>query len=134
MMALDLIIQKAHNKDERSALYQFMERIARRFPNLDQRKQNVFTTDRGYEAWNLPVLAESLGVSFLCRIKESDSNGILSGIRHLFPDTRRSFDREITLILTRNLGKRNSRVTIILPQIYIVNSVLAAKMFESKSG
>lgn len=106
MMAIDIIIQNAHAKDERSALYQFMERTARKFPNLDQRRLNLFTTDRGYEAWNLPVLAEHLGFSYLCRIKEADSNGILSGIKDLLPDTRHSFDREISITLTRDFRKK----------------------------
>jgi len=103
---VDVIPQDAHAKDERQALYAFMQRIAKRYPNPDQRILNLFTSDRGYEAWNLPVLAESLGVSYLCRIKSEESNGILSGIKHLLPVERNSFDRVITITLTRDPSKK----------------------------
>ncbi len=104
---VDLIAQDAHAKDERSALYQFIQRIAQRFPNPDIRIQNIMTTDRGYEAWNLPVLADCCGISFLCRVRADDSNAILSGLREYLPTSRNSYDRVITITLTRDSSKKN---------------------------
>ena len=103
---VDIIIQDAHKKDERDANYTFIKRIASRFSNPDVRRSYLFTTDRGYEAWNLPVIADHYGVSFLCRIKSEDSNGILAGLKDLLPCGRNSFDRTITLRLTRDPSKK----------------------------
>ena len=103
---VDAIFQNGHDKDERSAHYEFIRRISLRVPNLDQRKFLLFTTDRGYEAWNLPVIASVYGVSYLCRIKAEDSNGVLSGIKDLLPVSRNSFDWNITLTLTRDSSKK----------------------------
>ncbi|MBQ9008514.1 MAG: transposase [Clostridia bacterium] len=106
MFIVDVICQNGHDKDERSAHYEFIKRKAMRIPNLDQRKFLLFTTDRGYEAWNLPVVASVYGVSYLCRIKAEDSNGILSGIKNLLPISRNSFDWNITITLTRDSSKK----------------------------
>lgn len=113
---VDLIPQNAHDKNERSALYQFIGRIAARFPDPDQRSHYIMTSDRGYEAWNLPVLADHCGISFLCRIKSEDSNGILSGLTDRLPVSRNSFDRFLTLTLTRDASKEGHSSYYVLSQ------------------
>jgi len=99
-----------------------IRRISSRVPNLDQRKFLLFTTDRGYEAWNLPVIALVYGVSYLCRIKAEDSNGVLSGIKDLLPVSRNSFDWNITLTLTRDSSKKGVKGYHYLNPMFSANS------------
>jgi hypothetical protein len=71
--------------------------------------------DRGYETYNIFAHAERKGINYLIRVKDRNSNGMLSG--YTLPE-QDEFDVEIALILTRkqtNEVKANPKLYKILP-------------------
>lgn len=88
---VDATIQPGRNSNEHRALTDMVDRSA--IPG-----QVIVVADRGYESYNNFAHIEQKGWNYVIRVKDIDSNGILSG-RQL-PDEE-EFDTQIRLILTR---------------------------------
>lgn len=86
-------IDGRHNQDERRALINFMKEYK---PD----DKCIFIADRNYESYNLIAHAQTLGLDYLIRIKDINSNGILC--RFHFPPDIGAFDKEISLKLVRS--------------------------------
>ncbi len=93
---VDAIIQPGKLHDERKALVDMVKR--------SQIKDNVIIiADRYYESYNDFAHIEHKGFKYLIRVKDVDSNGILSGMK--LPDSD-EFDVPVRLILTRKQTKQ----------------------------
>ena len=64
--------------------------------------KTIVTADRGYESYNNFAHVERKGWNYVIRVKDLDSNGILSGL--CLPSSG-EFDRDIHLILTKKQTK-----------------------------
>lgn len=91
----DALIQTFAEYNELRACIQMLERS-----RLDNKI--ILIADRGYENYNLFAHVMEKGWKFLVRVKDQESNGILSGL-HL--KQKGEFDAEITMSLTRNQTK-----------------------------
>jgi hypothetical protein len=80
----DAVIQPANHNDERGALIEML-------PNVDSK--SIIIADRGYESYNLFAHIENINSKYVFRVKDINSNGILSGFN--FPNEE--FDKEITV-------------------------------------
>jgi hypothetical protein len=73
--------------------------------------KTIVTADRGYESYNNFAHVERKGWNYVIRVKDLDSNGILSGL--CLPSSG-EFDRDIHLILT----KKQTKEVKAHPEIY----------------
>lgn len=64
--------------------------------------KTIVTADRGYESYNNLAHLERKGWNYVIRVKDLDSNGILSGLR--LPSSG-EFDRDVHLTLTKKQTK-----------------------------
>lgn len=101
----DLIVQGKKKLHERKALNSMVDRYSDSTPT-------ICMADRGYESFNVFAHMNQKDMKFLIRIKDINSNGILSG-RNL-PD--REFDKEIITTLTR----RHTKDTLGNPEQYTI--------------
>ena len=93
----DVLIQNAHDKDERGALGV----MATRLPDPGH---SIIIADRGYEGWRSFLSLISSGAGFIIRMKSPSSNGILSAYdfskKQSYVEADGSFDVDIHTILT----------------------------------
>jgi hypothetical protein len=78
-------------------------------------EKSIIMADRGYETYNIFAHAERQGMNYLIRVKDRNSNGMLSNYTLPVQD---EFDTEISLILTRkqtNEVKANPKLYKVLP-------------------
>lgn len=98
----DVLIQNAHDKDERGALGAMAAR-------LSDPKHSIIIADRGYEGWRSFLGLISSGVGFIIRMKSPSSNGILSAYdfskKRSYVEKDGSFDVDINTILTHKQTK-----------------------------
>lgn len=80
----DAVVQPVRHKDERGALVNML-------PNIS--KKSIVVADRGYESYNVIAHLEHSNSKYVLRVKDIDSNGILSGF-HLADE---EFDHVITV-------------------------------------
>ena len=73
--------------------------------------KTIVIADRGYESYNNFAHIENKGWNYVIRVKDLDSNGILSGLR--LPASG-EFDVEVPLILT----KKQTKIVKAHPEIY----------------
>ena len=66
----------------------------------------ILVADRGYENYNIMAHTIRKGWKFLIRVKDINSNGIVSGLNIPNKDT---FDTDINLTLTRKQSKANKQ-------------------------
>ena len=91
---IDIVVEPASKSHERAALIEMVDRYDLPFPA-------IFTADRGYEGYNMFAHLLSSGQKFLIRLKDPDSNGIIS--TYDFEPIRsknKEFDCDISTILT----------------------------------
>ena len=92
-----MLIQNAHDKDERGALGIMAARIA-------DPEKSIIIADRGYEGWRSFLSLINSGAGFVIRMKSPSSNGILSAYdfsgNQPYVEADGSFDVDINTILT----------------------------------
>jgi hypothetical protein len=92
---VDACVQPGKKKNEFRALTDMVD--------YSKVGENVIViADRGYESYNVFAHIEQKGWKYVIRVKDINSNGILSGLN--LPDTDES-DKEINLTLTRKQTK-----------------------------
>ena len=93
----DVLIQNAHDKDERGALGTMAAR-------LSDPEHSIIIADRGYEGWRSFLSLINSGAGFIIRMKSPSSNGILSvydfSKEQSYVKADGSFDVNISTILT----------------------------------
>jgi hypothetical protein len=80
----DAVLQGVNHKDERGALVNMILNIS---------NPSIVIADRGYESYNVFAHLEEANQKFVIRVKDIDSNGILSGFN--LPNDE--FDKSITV-------------------------------------
>jgi len=88
---VDSIVQSGKKQNEYRALTDMVDRS-------DISEKSIVIADRGYESYNVFAHIEQKGWNYIIRVKDKDSNGILSAINLPAKDT---FDVKKHLILTR---------------------------------
>jgi len=107
---VDTVIQPSRLQNEKKALVDMVDRSI-------INDKTIIIADRYYENYNIFAHIEQKGWNYLIRVKDIDSNGILSGL-HL-PD-QEEFDITVHRILTRkqtNHVKANPGIYRFLPSI-----------------
>ena len=93
----DVLIQNAHDKDERGALGTMAAR-------LSDPEHSIIIADRGYEGWRSFLSLINSGAGFIIRMKSPSSNGILSAYdfskEQSYVKADGSFDVNISTVLT----------------------------------
>ena len=92
---LDAIVQKRRNLNEHRALCDMVDRYNSLIPS-------IFIADRGYESYNNLAHIQQIGQSFLFRIKDINSRGIMQSFD--LPDQDK-FDLPVSLALTNKQTK-----------------------------
>jgi hypothetical protein len=92
---IDAIIQPARKEHEIKACIDMIDRSA-------YQKNVILVADRGYENYNLFAHAKAKGWKFVIRVKDKNSNGIVSGLKI---SDKESFDKEFSYQLTRRYTK-----------------------------
>ena len=87
----DVVIKKKRTANERAAFIDMVEK------HRNDETPIIFTADRGYESYNDMAHVTECGHKFVIRVKDIDSQGIISDLG--LPDTL--FDKCMTLKLTR---------------------------------
>jgi hypothetical protein len=106
---VDIIVQSGNKANERLAMKEMIKRHS-------SFEKTIFIADRGYENYNNFFHIQRKKQNYLIRVKDRDSNGILSGL--VLPDED-EFDIDVDLILTRrntNLVKDNPHLYKFMPQ------------------
>jgi uncharacterized protein with NRDE domain len=101
---VDTVIQPSKVQNERKALVDMVDRSI-------VNDKTIIIADRNYESYNIFAHIEQKGWNYLIRVKDIDSNGILSGL--LLPDED-EFDITVDRILTR----RHTNQVIANPDVY----------------
>lgn len=96
-MWMSASIQGIHKKHERRALVDMIGQ-------LKDAKKYIITADRGYESFNVFAACVEAGAKYVIRLKDIDSNGILSAYE--LPDG------EFDTCFTTSLTKRRTRETL----------------------
>lgn len=92
---IDVCIQPEKKKNEFRALTDMVDRS-----RIDENV--IVIADRGYESYNVFAHIEQKGWKYIIRVKDINSNGILSGLKFPAAD---EFDKEIKLTLTKKQTK-----------------------------
>lgn len=87
----DAVIQPARKENEFAACVQMIDQH-------EFSEKVILIADRGYENYNIFAHSKSKGLNYLIRVKDKNSNGIVSGL-HI--QENRSFDRRVSFLLTR---------------------------------
>lgn len=87
---VDCVLQPIHEKNEVDAAIEMIK-------HSNIHTNTIFIEDRGYESYNLFAHIGEAGYKYLVRVKDIDSNGILSALD--LPNT--AFDIQTTRVLTR---------------------------------
>ena len=107
---VDSIIQPGRQENESRALTEMIDRC-------QIKEKSIIIADRNYETYNIFAHAEKKGVNYLIRVKDRDSNGMISS--YDLPE-QDEFDIDISLILTRKQTKdvkENPSLYKFLPKI-----------------
>jgi len=88
---VDALVQTARKADERQGLTDMVDRCA-----ITER--TIVIADRGYESYNVFTHIARKGWNYVIRVKDKNSNGIVSGLS--LPDGD-SFDKDYYFLLTR---------------------------------
>ena len=101
---LDLLTEPHNDADERQA---FKTMLTRNHFSPD----TIILTDRGYEGYDSFALIDSLGLKFVCRVKDGNTGGVVKSF-HLPKDGEYdyTFDRIYTM--------KNSKLVKTHPEIY----------------
>ena len=92
---IDAIVQDRRYENEHRAFVTMVDRDDSKFPA-------IYIADRGYESYNNLAHVIEKGQKFLIRVKDHNSNGIVSGLK--LPDEE-EFDASFSLSLTRKQTK-----------------------------
>jgi hypothetical protein len=92
---VDACVQPGKKKNEFRALTDMVDHL-----KIDGNV--IVIADRGYESYNVFAHIEQKGWKYVIRVKDINSNGIISGLN--LPETD-EFDKEINLTLTRKQAK-----------------------------
>ncbi len=95
---LDVTIQTFAEKNEFYACRQMIKRS-------EIEEKVILIADRGYENYNIFANAEKKNWKYLFRVKDINSNGILSGLKI---DEEGSFDKNFSLTFTRSKTKEKN--------------------------
>lgn len=98
-------IQGIHKKQERRALVEMID-------GLKYAGKSVITADRGYESFNVFAACIEAGASFVIRLKDIESNGIISAY-----DLK---DDEFDTFIRTKLTKRRTKEALSNPDEYTV--------------
>lgn len=101
---MDAIVQPAKKEHEINACIDMIDRST-------YQKNVILIADRGYENYNLFAHAQTKGWKYVIRVKDKNSNGIVSGLKI---SDEESFDRAFSIQLTRSITKEMKS----LPQKY----------------
>jgi len=96
---VDALVQGSKAENERRAFVTMLERDKSDLPT-------IYIGDRGYEAYNNFAHIQEKDKNFLFRVKDMNSNGILSGLS--LPDTD-EFDESFIFDLTRKLTQESKQ-------------------------
>lgn len=88
----DAVVQPTNLQDERGALIDML-------PNVSN--NSIIILDRGYESYNVFAHIENINSHYVMRVKDVDSNGILSGFD--LPDDE--FDETLTVNISKSQKK-----------------------------
>ena len=91
---VDAIIQPARQENEYQAMCEMIDRYT-------GDSKSIFIADRGYESYNIFAHILEKGLFFLIRAKDISSGGIVYSFRSQFPDDQSSFDKTVTITLTK---------------------------------
>lgn len=92
---VDALVQANRQMNERRAVCDMVDRFK-------SDKKTIFIADRGYENYNLFAHVEKKGMYYLVRVRDIDSNGILSGLK--LPKEK-CFDIQVSYTLTTKQTK-----------------------------
>lgn len=92
---MDAIVQPAKKEHEINACIDMIDRST-------YQKNVILIADRGYENYNLFAHAQTKGWKYVIRVKDKNSNGIVSGLKI---SDEESFDRAFSIQLTRSITK-----------------------------
>lgn len=92
----DIIINPGSQRGEKQAIREMVGRY-------ESGHKTIFIADRGYESYNTFSHIEHKSKNYLIRVKDKDSNGILSALD--LPD-KDEFDLDFQIILTRKQTKK----------------------------
>ena len=101
---VDTVIQPSKKENEKKALVDMVDRSI-----IDDKA--IIIADRNYESYNIFAHIEQKGWNYLIRVKDIDSNGILSGLN--LPTTD-----EFDIIVNRVLTRRQTNYIKANPDIY----------------
>ena len=90
---LDAVTQPAHEKNERLAVQQMVDRY-KGSPN------SLFIMDRGYECYNTIAHIEQRGMYYIIRAKDISSKGIAASLKEQLPDSD-TFDVMTSFFLSK---------------------------------
>ena len=91
---VDAVIQPARQENEYQAMCEMIDRYT-------GDSKSIFIADRGYESYNIFAHILEKGLFFLIRAKDISSGGIVYSFRSQFPDDQSSFDKTVTITLTK---------------------------------
>ena len=91
---VDAVIQPARQENEYQAMCDMIDRYT-------GGSKSIFIADRGYESYNIFAHILEKGLFFLVRTRDITSNGIAYSFRSQFPDDQSSFDKTVTVTLTK---------------------------------
>ena len=91
---IDAIIQPARQENEPKAMCDMIDRYS-------GNRKTIFIADRGYENYNIFAHAHEHGLFYLIRVKDLLSNGIVSSFKNQLPKEQKSFDKSVSITLTR---------------------------------
>lgn len=91
---VDAVVQPARQENEYQAMCEMIDRYT-------GDSKSIFMADRGYESYNIFAHILEKGLFFLIRAKDIASNGIAYSFRSQFPNNQSSFDKTVTVTLTK---------------------------------
>ena len=91
---VDAVIQPARQENEYQAMCEMIDRYT-------GDSKAIFMADRGYESYNIFAHILEKGLFFLIRAKDIANGGIAYSFRSQFPDNQPSFDKTVTVTLTK---------------------------------
>ena len=91
---VDAVIQPARQENEYQAMCDMIDRYT-------GDSKSIFIADRGYESYNVFAHILEKGLFFLVRTRDITSSGIAYSFRSQFPDDQSSFDKTVTVTLTK---------------------------------
>ncbi len=91
---VDAVIQPARQENEYQAMCDMIDRYT-------GDSKSIFIADRGYESYNIFAHILEKGLFFLVRSRDITSSGIAHSFRSQFPVNQPSFDKTVSVTLTK---------------------------------